>query len=317
MSHPKNGSPDQHAASKKSGRQRTPRVRLNSSKVEQLSGETDNLVDISTNSRFAQWRRDHAEQPHREDADTESQSADQQSQPQPERTPRSVSRLKGWFYGLATVVVVAALFVGVVFFSPLLATRTITVEGASLLDSSYVKDQLVPLEGVPMTRVTEDQVADLVGNQEVLRGVSLEARPPHELVVKLHERVPVAVVKDDDAYVLVDDEGKQLQTTETVESAGVPLVDERTDILGTPEFTTVTGVLAALPTSILSQVSEATADSASTINLQMADGTRVIWGTPAESELKAKVLMSLMESVGAEGAVTVYDVSSPLVPTVK
>lgn len=317
MSHSKKSSPDQHTDSKNSGRQRTPWVRLNSSKVEQLNSETDNLVDISTNSRFAQWRRDYVEQAHLEDADKEGQPADQQSQPQPARTPRSVRRWKGWVYGLATVIAVAALFVGVVFFSPLLATRTITVQGASLLDSSYVKDQLVPLEGVPMTRVTEDQVADLVGNQEVLRGVSLEARPPHELVVKLHERVPVAVVKSDDAYVLVDDEGKQLRTTETVESAGVPLVDGGTDILGTPEFTTVTGVLAALPTSILSQVSEATADSTSTINLQMVDGTQVIWGAPAESELKAKVLTTLMESVGAEGAVTVYDVSSPLVPTVK
>lgn len=168
-----------------------------------------------------------------------------------------------------------------------------------------------------MTRVTEGQVADLVGNQEVLHGISLEARPPHELVVKLHERVPVAVVEDGDAYVLVDDQGKQLRTTDSVESAGVPLIDGGTEILGTPEFSTVTGVLAALPTSILSQVSEATADSASTITLQMGDGTEVIWGTPAESELKAKVLVSLMESVGADGTVSVYDVSSPLVPTVK
>ncbi|WP_237235503.1 hypothetical protein, partial [Rothia nasisuis] len=37
-------------------RGRKSHVRLNSAKVSQLPESTDNLVDISNNSRFAQWR---------------------------------------------------------------------------------------------------------------------------------------------------------------------------------------------------------------------------------------------------------------------
>ena len=37
--------------------EKKPRIRLNSAKVSQLPETGDNLVDISENSRFAQWRR--------------------------------------------------------------------------------------------------------------------------------------------------------------------------------------------------------------------------------------------------------------------
>ena len=37
--------------------EKKPRIRLNSAKVSQLPEAGDNLVDISENSRFAQWRQ--------------------------------------------------------------------------------------------------------------------------------------------------------------------------------------------------------------------------------------------------------------------
>ncbi|MDY6051418.1 MAG: cell division protein FtsQ/DivIB [Rothia sp. (in: high G+C Gram-positive bacteria)] len=287
---------------------------MNSPKVSQLPDAGDSLVDISENSRFAQWRR--AQEEDKRQGQEEAQSLP--SAPVPLRpSHRAVGGWKKWVYGFGALVLAAAVFVGLVFFSPLLATRTITVQGASLLDEEAVQQQLGQLEGVPMTRISESEVASLIGHEQVLYGVSLQAHPPHELVVQLHERVPVAVVQNEGSFVLVDDEGVQLGTAASVEDAGVPLVAGGLDILGSAAFNTVTGVLAALPGSILSQVSEAKADSASTITLEMVDGTRVVWGTPEESDLKAKVLVQLMDSVGSEQAVETYDVSSPLVPTVK
>lgn len=299
----------------------TPRIRLNSTKVSQLDDGADNLVDISENSRFSQWRQNKrarsAEQAERARQEAEN-PAPIVLRPRPVAKPRKApGRWKKLAYGAGGLLLAALLFVGIVFFSPLLAARTITVEGASLLDDMTVRDQLRSLEGTPMTRITESQVAELIGNENVLYGVTLEAKPPHDLVVRLHERVPVAVVEHNGVYVLVDNEGVQLGQAGSVEEAGVPLVAGGLDILGSAEFQTVTGVLAALPTSILAQVSEAKADSASTITLEMLDGTRVVWGTPEESDLKAKVLVQLMDSVGTQVAVETYDVSSPLIPTVK
>lgn len=294
--------------------EKKPRIRLNSAKVSQLPEAGDNLVDISENSRFAQWRQ--AQEEERQSGQSEPQrlpSAPVQLRPK----RRAAGSWKKWAYGVGTLVLATLIFVGVVFFSPLLATRTITVEGASLLDEATVQQQLSQLQGVPMTRISESEVASLIGNENVLYGVTLQANPPHELVVQLHERVPVAVVENEGSFVLVDNEGVQLGAAASVEDAGVPLVAGGLDILGSAAFSTVTGVLAALPTSILSQVSEAKADSASTITLEMIDGTQVVWGTPEDSDLKAKVLVQLMDSVGSQQAVETYDVSSPLVPTVK
>lgn len=303
------------ATSSATGKARKPRIRLNSAKVAQLEDSNDNLVDLSENSKFAQWRQNHSKI-----ASDSVIADDEDNHPAPiSLNSRRKNRWnwKHWLYASLALLVAAALFIGIVFFSPLLATRTIKVEGASLLDEATIQQQLKQLEGVPMTQITESEVASLIGNENVLYGVTLQANPPHELVVQLRERVPVAVVDNEGTFVLVDNEGVQLGTAPSVEAAGVPLVSGGLDILGSGAFQTVTTVLAALPTSILSQVSEAKADSASTITLEMVDGTKVVWGTPDESELKAKVLVQLMTSVGAETAVETYDVSSPLVPTVK
>lgn len=300
---------------------RQPRIRLNSSKVSQLAESDDQLVDIAESSRFSQWRKSHrvsrteeVEKPGTLEVASPVRPLEKAG---PARGLKALPTWKKWAYGLGAFLGTVLLFVGLVFFSPLLAARTITVEGASLLDEMTVHNQLRVLEGTPMTRITETQVAELIGNENVLYGVTLEARPPHDLVVRLHERVPVAVVEHEGIYVLVDNEGVQLGRAASVEDAGVPLVAGGLDILSSDEFRTVTGVLAALPTSNLAQVSEAKADSASTITLEMLDGTQVVWGTPEDSELKAKVLVQLMESVGSETVVETYDVSSPLVPTVK
>lgn len=295
------------------GKNRKPRIRLNSPKVVQLEDAGDNLVDLTENSRFAQWRQTHEKSTAEALTDFGEEPA-----PIPFKARRKKQKsCRSWLYASLALVLAVALFVGVVFFSPLLATRTIKVEGASLLDETTVQQQLRQLEGVPMTQITESEVADLIGNQNVLYGVTLQANPPHELIVQLRERVPVAVVEHEGSFVLVDNEGVQLGTAPSAEAAGVPLVGGGLDILGSDVFTTITKVLASLPTSILSQVSEAKADSASTITLHMRDGTKVVWGTPEDSELKAKVLVQLMTSVGSEGGAETYDVSSPLVPTVK
>ncbi|GGH56488.1 cell division protein FtsQ/DivIB [Rothia aerolata] len=305
--------------SHRSGSQQTgqdaqrPRIRVNSDRVAPL--DKNQMVEAQPPSKFSQWREQTKRAPKKKQEQNE--AAPVTPIKSGRRRAFTGSRWKKWGVALATLAVLALLFIGVVFYSPLLATRTITVEGASLLQKSAVEDRLSPLEGRPLTRITDQEVADLVGEPNKLRGISVEARPPHDLVVTLQERIPVAVVKNGSSYELVDAEGQQLGSVDSVESAGLPLVDGGTGILGSQEFNTISAVLEALPADLLSQVKEAKADSASTIALTMQDDTRVVWGTAEDSELKAKVLAQLRSSVGKDGAVSTYDVSSPMVPTTK
>ncbi|MDO4916370.1 MAG: cell division protein FtsQ/DivIB [Rothia sp. (in: high G+C Gram-positive bacteria)] len=296
----------------KPSKPQNPSVRVNSSKVTPLTQE--NLNQVEPKSKFAEWRQ--RRQSEKESAENNVTSIRTSSIPADAKA-RKPRRLKRLLWTLGSLLALALLFIGVVFYSPLLATRTITVEGAHLLSQSTVVDQLAPLEGKPLTRISDQDVQNLLGNSTVLRKVSVEARPPHELLVTLHERVPVAVVEDNNKFMMVDADGVKLGDVDSVQDAGVPLIKGGLDVVQTPEFKTVTAVLAALPKDLLSQVQEASADSTSTISLKMTDDTQVVWGTAEDSELKAKVLTQLRSSLGEKGAVQTYDVSSPLVPTTK
>ena len=245
---------------------------------------------------------------------------------EPERAP--LSRMRKLAYTALALVLVVALYIGVVFFSPLLAVEKITVRGASLMDSAQVEQKLSSLRGVPLSRVSEDRVRELVGSDGALRGVQMEIRPPHELVT-VKERVPIAAVKRGEKYALVDNEGQTLREVDSAQQAGVPIVQvEDENLSQSAAFRIISNVLVTLPTSLLAEVSEVKADSTSSITLILKDKVTVLWGTSQENEVKAKVLTKLLEatrsedsqSSGAQGQgkkISVYDVSSPLLPVTR
>lgn len=250
-----------------------------------------------------------------------------EERPRKERTP--LTRARKLLYTAIALALVAVLYVVLVFFSPLLATQKITVRGASLLETTQVEQKLEPLRGVPLTRIDEKRVRELIGQDNVLRSVQVESRPPHELVVTLKERAAIAIVKVGETYHTVDTDGVSLMESSSEPSTSVPLVRlNGDDPQHSDEFRTISTALSAMPAELLAQVKEASATSTSSITLTLRDNTTVQWGTAQESELKAKVLLSLRQAVaqraqeeassGAQAQkVTVYDVSAPRVPVTR
>ena len=295
-------------------------------------------------SRFGRWRAER-EQQRAAEIEKERERASRQAQrerlrqdpgldglraeerPRKERAP--LTRARKLLYTASALAIIAVLYVVLVFFSPLLATEKITVHGASLLETSQVEQKLEPLRGVPLTRIDEKKVRELIGQDNVLRSVQVESRPPHELVVTLKERTAVAVVKQGDTYHTVDSDGVSLLESATQPDTSVPLVRFSGDDPKTSaEFRTISAALSAMPSELLAQVKEAGATSTSSITLTLRDNTTVQWGTAEESELKAKVLLSLRQAIAKRAQeensseaqtqkVTVYDVSAPRVPVTR
>ena len=216
---------------------------------------------------------------------------------------------------LLSLVVLAALAL-VVFFSPLFATRTIDVQGATLTDPRTVEQALAGYEGVPMTRISKQEIMDSVGDVPQVKSVDVVLRPPHTITVHLHERVGVAVVEDGAELVLVDSEGKPLSTVPRAQRPDVPLVAGGRGVLSTQKFTDVSEVLAALPADVLSRLDAADAPSGSAVELTLKDGKKVLWGDAGESELKSQVVAALVNSDATKDA-TLIDVSAPLHPVVR
>lgn len=346
---------EQKAAQKSSGKK--PSAGSAESREESAAQKSEENADKSTEkagekaaeeprptSRFGRWRAER-EQQRAAEIEKERERASRQAQrerlrqdpgldglraeerPRKERAP--LTRARKLLYTASALAIIAVLYVVLVFFSPLLATQKITVRGASLLETTQVEQKLEPLRGVPLTRIDEKKVRELIGQDNVIRSVQVESRPPHELVVTLKERTAVAVVKQGDTYHTVDSDGVSLLESATQPDTSVPLVRFSGDDPQTSaEFHTISTALSAMPSELLAQVKEASATSTSSITLTLRDNTTVQWGTAEESELKAKVLLSLRQAIAKRAQeessseaqtqkVTVYDVSAPRVPVTR
>lgn len=225
-------------------------------------------------------------------------------------------RRKRRWITLSAAVLAAALFAGVVFFSPLFAAREFKVEGARLTNPDSVQDALRQFDGVPLTRLSKDSVRQAVGDVPQVNSVDVVLQPPHTVTVQLHERVGVATVREGSDLILVDSQGKQLATYTSADVPDVPSVEGGRDVLSTEKFAEISNVLASLPAGVLSQLKSADAPSDSAVELSFKDGRKAIWGDSTDSELKARVLAELVGNEAASAA-TVYDVSAPLHPTVR
>jgi cell division protein FtsQ len=219
---------------------------------------------------------------------------------------------------VATAVTVIAGLLAAAIFSPVLAVGTLSVSGTRLLTTDQVQAALEPLRGRPLPQVSDDEVRRLLEPLVQIKSVSTEARPPSELVVKVLERVPVALVKQGEEYQLVDVDGVKLATKADPASVSLPVIDGGAGTIGKDLFQATAAVLGALPPEVLARLSNASAKSVDAVELKLVDGQTIVWGNAGEKELKAKVLEALLKvPKDPKNPVKVYDVSVPRHPVTR
>ncbi|QIG40895.1 FtsQ-type POTRA domain-containing protein [Microbacterium sp. 4R-513] len=194
-------------------------------------------------------------------------------------------------------------------YSPLFAVEKVRVVGTSLLDAGAVEDALDDQLGTPLPLVDESAVKAALIAFPLVQSYSLEARPPHELVVRIVERLPIGLLETDAGFTLVDAAGVALSTTESP-APGRPLLSIQGGTTSSA-FDAVGEVMRALPATIRDQVTAVSASTPDDVTLTLGGtDTQVIWGSADESAMKALVLEKVMQSRPPE-SVTAYDVSSP------
>jgi len=231
-------------------------------------------------------------------------------------SPRRKLRRRLWIGGITAVVLFAALLV-VLVFSPVLAIQTVSVSGTELTRKEAVEEALQPLKGKPLPQVTDQDVKALLTNFPAVDDVAVEAKPPSELGVRVVEHVPVAVLKTGKKFSLINADGKRLATVGKRGDAELPLIDGSTAGEDPEIFRTLTAVLVALPQDVLAELEHASAKSVDSVELQLTNGKKVIWGNADQLELKAKVFEALLKAKQPEGGVRVYDVSTPTRPVTR
>lgn len=194
-------------------------------------------------------------------------------------------------------------------YSPLFAVETITVVGTDRLDAAAVEQSLVDQVGTPLPLVDESEVKAALVGFPLVETYTLEARPPHELVVRIAERTPIGYLPTAAGFTLVDAAGVALSTASSPGSdAPVLDVDGGAD---SAAFEAVGEVMRSLPDSVSAQVTEVAASTPDDVTLTLGDsGARVVWGSADDSAMKAVVLETVMTARPPD-TVSVYDVSSP------
>jgi cell division protein FtsQ len=233
-------------------------------------------------------------------------------EPKAKRRKRIVLSTLGVLAALVAAIVLAAVY------TPVLALRTVTVEGTKLLSAEQVQEALAPLEGKPLPQISDADVTALLQPLVQVKAVTTQARPPATLAVHITERVPVAKLKQGNGLQLVDAEGIPLSATTEDASVALPVIDAGEGVLAPELFHAITGVLGALPADVLAKLSDASAKSADAVELKLVDGQTIIWGNAGEKELKARVLAALLTvPADPKNPVRIYDVSVPRHPVTR
>ncbi|WP_345750609.1 FtsQ-type POTRA domain-containing protein [Microbacterium rhizophilus] len=223
-------------------------------------------------------------------------------------TARSRRRRTILLVTLASLVLLIVGSVGAAY-SPLFAVQRISVTGAKALDEAALQQALAAQMGRPLPLVDDSEVKAALVGFPLIETYTLEARPPHDLVVKIVERTPIGVVRSDAGFTVVDAAGVVLSTTDA-QPEGQPVIDARGG-LTSHAFAAVGQVLRSLPDSVHSLVASARATTRDDVTLTLQDGTEVLWGSADDSAKKATVLL-----VAPDGY-AYYDVSSPSAPIVR
>ncbi len=219
-------------------------------------------------------------------------------------TERSRRRRRVWIGVAVSLVMLVIATVGAAY-SPLFAVEHIDVVGTSQLDPQTVEDALSGQVGTPLAAIDESAVKAALIAFPLVESYTLEASPPHDLVVRIVERTPVGVIASDAGYTLYDAAGVALSTTAD-QPTGYPLMTIDGGV-GSDAFIAAGQVMRALSEDVRTQVTAVTASTADDVTL-MISGAQVVWGSADRSAEKALVLTKIL--VARPGAAS-YDVSSP------
>lgn len=224
-------------------------------------------------------------------------------------TRRARRRRTGWFVAVLLVLAVGGLVV-VAVFSPLLALRTITVDGTSRLNAAALEKAVDGQLGTPLALLNYDTITRDLASFRLIRSYSTEVVPPDTLMIHIVERTPIGAIQGADSFDLVDPAGVTVESSKTRPS-GYPLIQLGDGKLDGPGFASMAQVLLALPPAVLTKVDTITAQTHDDVTLSLSGSNqRVVWGSSEDSDAKARVLADLIALHTGSGAGE-YDVSAP------
>ena len=209
-------------------------------------------------------------------------------------------------------VLALVLFVLLGAFTPLMSVREVKIEGAEHVGAEEVGAALARFDGVPLALVDENEVLRALEGFPLIQRFAVERVPPHTLVVRIEERVPVIAISDGDGVKLYDAAGVLVgEAPERPE--GVPLGGNGLRGTSSKAFATASRIVRDMPPELRAQAVSVEAQTGQDVTFVLANGIEVFWGNADETKRKSLVLQTMLASLeGRE--VSHIDVSSTEAP---
>ncbi|MCW2832396.1 MAG: Cell division protein FtsQ [Nocardioides sp.] len=216
-----------------------------------------------------------------------------------------------WKFAVAVVSLVALVGAAVwlVFYSTTLSVTRVDVVGNKLLSDDRVTRVAAVPAGEQLALVDLEEATRRVETLSEVVDADVTRAWPDTVLITLTERVAVAVVELGGRIRGLDADGVLFREYTSV-PPGLPRVQPQTST-GTDALKEAAGVVSTLPRDLAARVDHVEVQTIDQITLVLRDGREVRWGSAEESELKATVLVRLLEAQQAP----VYDVSVPASPT--
>jgi cell division protein FtsQ len=213
---------------------------------------------------------------------------------------------------LAAVLALLAGGVWLVELSPVLAVRSVRVEGVPNGAVADITRRADVVMGTPLAQLDTEAITRRVIASATLAEVTVSRSWPSTIVISASPRVPFLAVRNPQGQVqVVDSEGVAYATVRS-SPRGVPLIDTVENPPSRDSLRAGIAVLQALSAYQRAGVSNVTVSGANLVTLKLRRVT-VVWGGASEPELKVKVMTALLRLKG----VRTIDVSAPRTPVTR
>ena len=224
------------------------------------------------------------------------------------RRRRQVRR-RAWLRWLVTGLAVAALAgaVYLVGFSPVLAVARVGIAGTDITTPEVVSAAAAVPLGTPLVRLDVAGIAERVAGLPPVAQVSVTRRWPDAVDIEVTERVARLAIESGSGFLIADADGVVFDTAKSLPKGLVRVQANPRDQQTLVDAAVVYSALSPATAKLVATIQARGRDA---ITLRLRDGTRVLWGSAEQSELKAQVIDVLLKEGGS-----VFDVSAPAYPT--
>ena len=211
-----------------------------------------------------------------------------------------------WRYVIGSVLLVAltAGAIWLVFVSSVLTVKHVEVKGESLMSRQRVLDAARVPAGGHLAQLDLEAIRARVSALAPVKRVDVSRDWPDGVLIDLTERRAVAVVRIGGNWQAMDADGVLFRDYPRP-PVGMPQVVS-TSRAGSDALAQAARVIAALPSGLAPRVDHVAVRGVDQISLALRGGATVVWGSDAQSGLKAEVLAELLPH-----RARVYDVSVP------